>query len=68
MEALRILDGQGLAPTTFVLREPSLDDVFLALTGKRTDDEADPDSPPEDGGRGRSRGRAPAGSPTGGAR
>ena len=30
MAALRSLDGEGIAPTTFSLREPSLDDVFLA--------------------------------------
>jgi ABC-2 type transport system ATP-binding protein len=57
MEALRILDAHALAPTTFGLREPSLDDVFLALTGKRTDNE-DGDDPPAEAGRGRSRGRA----------
>jgi ABC-2 type transport system ATP-binding protein len=68
MEALRILDAHCLAPTTFVLREPSLDDVFLALTGKRTDVEEDPDAAPGDGARRRSRSRARAGSPTGGAR
>ena len=32
-EALRILEAEGIAPTTLTLREPSLDDVFLALTG-----------------------------------
>ena len=39
MEALRLLDQNGLAPTDFRLREPSLDDVFLALTGERAEDE-----------------------------
>jgi len=68
MEALRMLDAHAIVPTTFVLREPSLDDVFLALTGKRTDVEDDPDAPPEDTGRGRGRGRARAAAPTGGAR
>jgi daunorubicin resistance ABC transporter ATP-binding subunit len=69
MEALRILDAHDLSPTTFVLREPSLDDVFLALTGKRTDTGADdPDAAPVEGGRGRARGRAGAGSSAGGAR
>jgi ABC-2 type transport system ATP-binding protein len=38
-EALRILEAAGIAPTTLALREPSLDDVFLALTGHRTEDE-----------------------------
>jgi ABC-2 type transport system ATP-binding protein len=31
--ALRSLDDATLAPTTFAVREPSLDDVFLSLTG-----------------------------------
>jgi daunorubicin resistance ABC transporter ATP-binding subunit len=70
MEALRMLDAHSMTPTTFVLREPSLDDVFLALTGKRTDVEDDPDAATDNGGRGRGRGRAGdrAGAATGGAR
>jgi ABC-type multidrug transport system ATPase subunit len=36
-EALRRLDAAGLEVTGIVLREPSLDDVFLTITGKRTD-------------------------------
>ncbi|HEX3840710.1 MAG TPA: ATP-binding cassette domain-containing protein [Acidimicrobiales bacterium] len=39
MTALRALDQAGITPVTFTLREPSLDDVFLALTGHRTEDE-----------------------------
>jgi ABC-2 type transport system ATP-binding protein len=39
MVALRSLDAEGIVPTTFNLREPSLDDVFLALTGHRTESE-----------------------------
>jgi ABC-2 type transport system ATP-binding protein len=42
-EALRRLDGAGLAVSGIVLREPSLDDVFLSLTGKRTDVDAGDD-------------------------
>jgi ABC-2 type transport system ATP-binding protein len=38
MEALRSLDHQGIVPTAFALREPSLDDVFLALTGRRAEE------------------------------
>ncbi len=68
MEALRMLDAKAMSPTTFVLREPSLDDVFLALTGKRTETEADDDAAPDEGGHSRGRGRAKAGSPTGGTR
>jgi ABC-2 type transport system ATP-binding protein len=36
-EALRRLDAANIEVTGIVLREPSLDDVFLGLTGKRTD-------------------------------
>jgi ABC-2 type transport system ATP-binding protein len=32
-EALGLLDEADLIPTTLAMREPSLDDVFLALTG-----------------------------------
>jgi ABC-2 type transport system ATP-binding protein len=38
MEALRALDQSGIEPTRFALREPSLDDVFLSLTGRRAED------------------------------
>src|SRR2546429_2349067 len=48
VDALRTLDGQGLAPATLVVREPSLDDVFLALTGRRVE----PEEPAADSGRG----------------
>ena len=33
LQALRALDAEGIAPTGVTLREPSLDDVFLSLTG-----------------------------------
>jgi hypothetical protein len=33
VDALRALDAAGIAPTALTVREPSLDDVFLALTG-----------------------------------
>ena len=33
VNALRTLDAEGVAPVTLTVREPSLDDVFLALTG-----------------------------------
>ncbi|MEZ5262189.1 MAG: DUF4162 domain-containing protein [Acidimicrobiales bacterium] len=32
-EALRVLTAEGIEPTAIAVREPSLDDVFLALTG-----------------------------------
>jgi len=49
MMALRSLDGEGITPSTFNLREPSLDDVFLSLTGHRTeeDEEGTGDEPPD---------------------
>jgi ABC-type multidrug transport system ATPase subunit len=34
-DALRRLDAQGINPTDATLRKPTLDDVFLALTGHR---------------------------------
>jgi hypothetical protein len=33
-EALRRLDGRGLRVATIQLTQPSLDDVFLTLTGR----------------------------------
>jgi ABC-2 type transport system ATP-binding protein len=37
IDVLRSLDEQRLAPVTLAVREPSLDDVFLALTGHRAE-------------------------------
>jgi ABC-2 type transport system ATP-binding protein len=37
MLALRELDSAGLNPNRMALREPSLDDVFLSLTGRRAE-------------------------------
>jgi ABC-type multidrug transport system ATPase subunit len=34
METLRVLDARGLEPAHLRVREPSLDDVFLTLTGR----------------------------------
>ncbi|MBF6555853.1 MAG: ATP-binding cassette domain-containing protein [Acidimicrobiales bacterium] len=57
MAGLRFLDQAGIIPAAFTLREPSLDDVFLALTGRRTENESDQDGDPAlSGGRGRRRG------------
>ena len=33
IETLRLLDANSLTPATLTVREPSLDDAFLALTG-----------------------------------
>jgi daunorubicin resistance ABC transporter ATP-binding subunit len=38
-EAVRRLDARGVAIAAVELRQPSLDDVFLTLTGRRSDDE-----------------------------
>jgi daunorubicin resistance ABC transporter ATP-binding subunit len=37
METLRALDARGLEPAQLTVREPSLDDVFLTLTGRRAE-------------------------------
>jgi len=39
MDVLRTLDARGLAPQGAAVREPSLDDVFLTLTGRRAEAE-----------------------------
>jgi daunorubicin resistance ABC transporter ATP-binding subunit len=58
MTGLRSLDQEGIVPTAFTLREPSLDDVFLALTGRRTEDETEETEDPSTRRRRRSRRRA----------
>jgi daunorubicin resistance ABC transporter ATP-binding subunit len=40
VDALRALDGHGIVPATLTVREPSLDDVFLALTGHHAEEVA----------------------------
>src|SRR5262245_53988191 len=48
---LRALDDAGVTPAGLTVREPSLDDVFLSLTGHRTDADADePESSPAERG------------------
>ncbi len=51
LEIVRVLDQVQLAPTTMALREPTLDDVFLELTGhaaeEPTGEDGDGDAPPE---------------------
>jgi daunorubicin resistance ABC transporter ATP-binding subunit len=44
-DALRRLDGRGMTVTAAEVRRPSLDDVFLALTGHRPDRAIDPHDP-----------------------
>ena len=43
MAVTRALDGAGLDPRDLAIHRPTLDDVFLSLTGEGTDD--DPDDP-----------------------
>jgi daunorubicin resistance ABC transporter ATP-binding subunit len=38
IEILRTLDAAGLEPQSLTVREPSLDDVFLALTGRHAEE------------------------------
>lgn len=41
-ETVRALDKAKIEPATLSMHRPSLDDVFLSLTGKKTDVEAEP--------------------------
>jgi len=43
LEAVRALDSAGTEPVTMVLREPTLDDVFLSLTGHAAEEVVDTD-------------------------
>jgi ABC-2 type transport system ATP-binding protein len=40
LDAVRRLDAAAITPTAIAVREPSLDDVFLTLTGRPSDDPA----------------------------
>jgi ABC-2 type transport system ATP-binding protein len=53
LETVRILDAEHLAPSAMTLREPTLDDVFLSLTGHGTgtDQARDGDADPTPDGR-----------------
>jgi ABC-2 type transport system ATP-binding protein len=47
MEALRVLDQEGIAVADISLRRPTLDEVFLALTGKPAQTTDSPEQPAE---------------------
>jgi ABC-2 type transport system ATP-binding protein len=53
-EVIRLLDADAIACESLAIREPTLDDVFLQLTGHRAD--RGPDEPVPQG-RGRGPGR-----------
>jgi ABC-2 type transport system ATP-binding protein len=55
-DALRRIDGAGIALSGLALREPSLDDVFLNLTGHKAEDPSVEDAMP--GGRQKRKARA----------
>ncbi len=44
IETLRALDAQGLEAISLTVRDPSLDDVFLTLTGRHAESEAPQDT------------------------
>jgi ABC-type multidrug transport system ATPase subunit len=63
IDVLRELDAAGLSPASLGLHEPSLDDVFLALTGRHAEsaevvEDAEVAEPVAVGGRRRRRGAA----------
>jgi hypothetical protein len=51
INALRALDGADMSPASLTVREPSLDDVFLSLTGKHAEAEAQDGEGSEETGR-----------------
>jgi ABC-2 type transport system ATP-binding protein len=46
MDVLRSLDAEGLSPASLAVRDPSLDDVFLALTGRHAEHATEPGQQP----------------------
>jgi len=40
VDVIRALDAEHLDPVTLMIREPTLDDVFLALTGHKAEEDA----------------------------
>jgi ABC-2 type transport system ATP-binding protein len=58
LELVRRLDGAHLAPITMALREPTLDDVFLNLTGHAAEEPTENGDTPDDKKRRRRRSRA----------
>ena len=52
IDVLRTLDTNDIEPDTLAVREPSLDDVFLSLTGHRAEADGEPNEQPVKGRRG----------------
>ena len=48
MAAMRELDAAGIVVQDLGLRRPTLDDVFLSLTGHAAELETDPSTPEQD--------------------
>ncbi|MEX0664093.1 MAG: ATP-binding cassette domain-containing protein [Acidimicrobiia bacterium] len=48
LETVRVLDGAHLEPTSMALREPTLDDVFLALTGHAAEEATAAEDAPDE--------------------
>jgi len=55
VETVRLLDGLGVRPQGLGIRRPSLDDVFLSLTGHSTEEDGEPAEPAGRGRRARRR-------------
>ncbi|HEY7439130.1 MAG TPA: ATP-binding cassette domain-containing protein [Acidimicrobiia bacterium] len=53
LEAVRLLDAASLKPATLALHEPTLDDVFLSLTGHAAEEESPDGEQPDSKRRGR---------------
>jgi len=58
LEVVRALDHAHLEPTTLMVREPTLDDVFLSLTGHKAEEAIDEDAAAAEHSRRRDRGAA----------
>jgi ABC-2 type transport system ATP-binding protein len=59
-QVLRSLDANGMSALGITVRDPSLDDVFLALTGKHAEDDKDENAGEVKPARGRRAKRTPA--------
>ncbi len=58
LEVVRSLDAAGLTPEWLTVREPTLDDVFLQLTGRKAEEHPEDQPATEAAGRRRKRGAA----------